>query len=104
MKWLLGTTLALMIVLLVAAPCYAENCMHKLGRGLINTATGWCEYPNQIIKTSQDENAAVGATWGQVKGVAYGVGRTAAGIHDTSTFFLPPYDMHLMEPEYVIEF
>jgi putative exosortase-associated protein (TIGR04073 family) len=104
MKWLLGMVLALMIAALIAGPCYAENCFHKLGRGLMNTVSGWCEYPNQIVKTSQDENVAVGATWGQVKGVAYGIGRTGAGIYDTATFYLPPYDQHIMDPEYVFEF
>lgn len=104
MKRLLGVTAALAIVLLVMAPCFAENCLHKLGRGLVNSATGWCEYPKQIVETSKEHNVAVGVTWGQVKGLGLGVARTGVGVYDTATFLIPPYDKILLEPEYVFEF
>ena len=103
MKRPLGITVALGVFLLAVAPCFAESCFDKLGRGLINGATGWCEYPKQIVETSREENAAVGLTWGQVKGVGMGIARTGAGIYDTVTFPVPPYDEPIMEPEYVFE-
>lgn len=104
MKRLLGMTMALAIVISMASPCFAENCFDKLGRGLINGATGWMEYPKQIVETSKEHNIAVGLTWGQIKGVAYGVARTGLGVYDTGTFYLPPYDKPVMEPKYVFEF
>ena len=36
MKRLLSVTVVLGVVLLMAAPCFAENAFDKLGRGLIN--------------------------------------------------------------------
>lgn len=103
MRKLLSVTVALGIVLLALAPCFAENCFHKLGRGLVNSATGWCEYPKQIVETSKEQNVAVGLTWGQIKGVAYGVARHGLGAYDTATFYLPPYDKPVLEPETVFE-
>ena len=103
MKRLVSVIVALGIVLLMASPCFAENCFDKLGRGLINGATGWCEYPKQIVETSKEENVAVGITWGQVKGVAYAIARHGLGAFDTATFYLPPYDKPVLEPEYVFE-
>lgn len=104
MKRLLSVTVALGVVLLMASPCFAENLFDKLGRGLINGATGWCEYPKQIVETSKEHNIAVGLTWGQIKGLGMGVARTALGVYDTGTFYLPPYDKPVMEPRYVFEF
>ena len=103
MKRLVSVIVALGIVLLMASSCFAENCFDKLGRGLINGATGWCEYPKQIVETSKEDNAAVGLTWGQLKGVGMGIARTGLGVYDTATFFLPPYDKPVMEPKYVFE-
>ena len=102
-KKLLSVAVVLGLVLLLVSPCVAENCFDKLGRGLINGATGWCEYPKQIVETSEEHNAAVGLSWGQVKGVAYGVARHGLGAYDTGTFFLPPYDKPVMEPKTVFE-
>ncbi|MBL7085309.1 MAG: exosortase system-associated protein, TIGR04073 family [Candidatus Omnitrophica bacterium] len=103
MKRLLSATVVLGIVLLMVTPCFAENCFDKLGRGLINGATGWCEYPKQIVETSKEDNIAVGLTWGQAKGVAMGVARTGLGAYDTATFYLPPYDKPVLEPKHLFE-
>ena len=103
MKRMLTVVLALGMVLLAVAPCFAENCFDKLGRGLINSATGWCEYPRQIVETSKEDNVAVGLTWGQAKGVGYAIARTGLGAYDTGTFYLPHYDRPVMEPEHLFE-
>ena len=104
MKGLLSGVVVLMVVLLMLAPCFAENCLDKLGRGLINTATGWCEYPKQIVETSKEQNIGIGVSYGQAIGVAEGVKRTGAGVYDTTTFCFPAYDRLLMEPEFVFTF
>ena len=99
MKKTLSVMITLGLVLLMVTPCVAENCLDKLGRGLVNTATGWGEYPRQIVETSKEHNIAVGLSWGQMKGVAYGLERTGLGVYDTGTFFLPAYDKPMLEPK-----
>jgi putative exosortase-associated protein (TIGR04073 family) len=103
MRRLLICAITLGLVLLTVTPCFAENALSKLGRGLINGATGFCEYPKQIVETSKEHNVAVGLTWGQLKGVAMGVARHGMGAYDTATFYLPPYDKPVLDPEYVFQ-
>ncbi len=79
----------------------ADNCFDKLGRGLMNTATGWLEYPNQIIEVSKEYNPFAGITYGQAKGVGYGIYRTGVGVFDTATFVIPPYDATYIEPSFI---
>ncbi len=84
-----------------AAVSSADNCFNKLGRGVMNTVTGWLEYPNQIVEVSKEYNPFAGATFGQAKGVGYGVYRTGVGVFDTVTFLIPPYDATYMQPKFV---
>ncbi len=91
------------IVLLLTTPCFAENLLHKLGRGLVNSATGWGEYPRQIVEVSKEHNAAVGLTWGQAKGLSSALERTGSGVYDIALFYAPPYDEPLVEPRFVFE-
>lgn len=103
MKSVFNLTIALVIVLLAVAPCFAENCFDKLGRGLINGATGWCEYPKQIVETSKEHNAFIGLTWGQLKGAGMAIARTGLASYDTGTFYLPYYDRPTLNPKFVFE-
>ena len=84
-----------------AAVASADNCFNKLGRGVVNTATGWLEYPNQIVEVSKEYNPFAGLTFGQAKGVGYGVYRTGIGVFDAVTFAIPPYDAVYMQPDFV---
>ena len=83
MKRLLFFGVILGIVLLLGAPSFAENALDKLGRGLINTATGWAEYPKQIVEVSKEHHAGIGLTWGQSKGVAEAIKRAGALVSMT---------------------
>jgi len=74
------------------------NPINKLASGLDNALLGWMDIPRQINKVSSYENAFAGMTYGTVKGIAYGTGRTAAGVIDTGTFIFPPYDKPMVEP------
>ena len=103
MKRLLSITVALGVVLLMATPCFAENALDKLGRGLINTATGCGEYPRQIMETSKEHNVPLGISWGQAKGIGMSVVRTGVGCYDTGTFYLPPYDRPVLDPEHLFQ-
>lgn len=104
MKKPLILTVILGVVLLLGTPSFAENALDKLGRGLANTATGWCEYPKQIMEASREHHAGIGATWGHSKGAASALERTGAGVYDLGTFYLPEYDELLVEPEYLFRF
>ncbi len=88
-----------------AAPAAAkdQNAGTKLVRGFTNLVGCWLEVPKQIYLVSKEDNLYVGVTYGLVKGIGYGVYRGAAGIFETVTFVIPPYDKILIEPELVFE-
>lgn len=82
---------------------YAVNAAQKLGRGLINVATGWVEIPKNIINTTRDSNVGIGLTWGLVKGIGNTLGRTLVGAGELATFFIPFPETELIQPTYVFE-
>lgn len=90
---------------LIITPCFAQDPMRKLGRGVANTLTGVVEIPRHIYLISKEENPLLGMTWGLVKGAAVGLLRTACGIYETITFPIPaPADYEpMIEPEFVFE-
>jgi putative exosortase-associated protein (TIGR04073 family) len=75
----------------------------KLGRGAVNTVTGWVEIPKRVQETSAESGAAAGFTWGLLRGLGYGIVRTAAGLYEIISFPFPapPDYAPVMEPEYV---
>ena len=89
----------------MAADEYGMSIGKKLFRGLVNSATGWLEFPKQIYMVSRDDKVFTGFTYGAAKGVAYTAARSAAGVYETGTFFVPlPTDYgQVMNPEYVWE-
>jgi len=103
------------LVLCIAAvslPAFAEEGStvekmgKKLGRGIVNIATGWVELPKNIYDTSvETNNPLMGITYGTLKGVGMTVVRTGAGIYDTATFLFPvPQDYDpILDPEFVFE-
>ncbi|WP_243373798.1 exosortase system-associated protein, TIGR04073 family [Geotalea sp. SG265] len=75
----------------------------KAARGLANTATGWGEFPKQIYLTAKDDGIAKGLLVGPLKGVGMTLVRTASGLLETVTFFIPYpgfYDPYF-DPAYV---
>lgn len=96
----------------IALPAFAEEGSviekmgKKLGRGLVNVATGWIELPKNIYDTSvETNNPLMGITYGTLKGVGMTVVRTGAGAYDVATFLFPvPADYKpILEPEFVFE-
>ncbi len=64
----------------------------KLGRGITNGLMGWLEIPltmQRRYETSTDK--AGGLVTGLVGGTFKGITRTAVGIYETVTFWLPYY-------------
>ncbi len=90
---------------LIIAPCFAQDPMRKLGRGLANTVTGVVEIPKKVYLISKKDNIVLGLTWGLIKGAAVGLLRTAAGVYETITFPIPaPANYESMvHPEFVFE-
>ncbi|NQT95233.1 MAG: exosortase system-associated protein, TIGR04073 family [Candidatus Omnitrophica bacterium] len=108
------TTVAVLILCIaaVALPAFAqegsvvERMGKKLGRGIVNIATGWIELPKNIYDTSvETNNPLMGITYGTLKGLGMTVVRTGAGVYDTATFLFPvPQDYQpILEPEFVFE-
>lgn len=96
--------LAVMVILFLIGFQYAyaeENAFHKLGRGLVNAASGCLEIPKNIHDVSVESNPVEGITYGTIKGTGMALIRTGAGVIDTATFVLPEYDKLLVEPEFV---
>lgn len=96
----------------VALPAFAqegsaiEKIGKKLGRGIVNIATGWVELPKNIYDTSvETNNPLMGITYGTLKGVGMTVVRTGAGAYDVATFLFPiPKDYEpILKPEFVFE-
>lgn len=87
----------------MAAQCYAQDPVKKLGRGIANILTGWVELPKNIYETSVEENVLSGLTMGLAKGVGMSIVRTGAGVYETVTFPFPiPGDYApVLEPEFV---
>jgi putative exosortase-associated protein (TIGR04073 family) len=106
---------ASMLILCIAAvalPAFAqegsaiEKMGKKLGRGIVNIATGWVELPKNIYDTSVDtNNPLMGITYGTLKGLGMTVVRTGAGAYDTVTFLFPvPQDYKpILQPQFVFD-
>lgn len=102
------TIIILLLVISFSLPALADENVpakmgKKLGRGVINIATGWLELPKNIYNTTTETNPGMGITYGTLKGLGMTVVRTAAGIFDAATFLFPvPKDYDpLMKPEFV---
>lgn len=102
-------SLAVAAALLAATPAlageagqYASNAGTKLGRGVLNAATGWAEVPKQAVIGGQGEGV-LGGFEGFFKGVGLGVARTLAGAFEVVTFWAPVPERFepVMEPDTV---
>jgi len=115
MRKSLKLTATVVLILCIAAitlPVFAqegsaiEKIGKKLGRGIVNVATGWVELPKNIYDTSvETNNPLMGITYGTLKGIGMTVVRTGAGAYDVATFLFPvPQDYQpLLKPEFVFE-
>ena len=77
-------------ILLWGSPqAFAQDPIHKMGRGLVNLLTGWLEVPKQIHLGGQEEQPVIGLGRGLLKGVGLMVLRGGVGIYEAITFPLP---------------
>ena len=91
MKRSVGYASAVLVAsLLFGVPqAWAQDPIHKAGRGLVNLLTGWIELPKQIHLGSQEENPVTGLGMGLVRGVGLTVLRGGVGIYEALTFPVP---------------
>ncbi len=76
-----------------ASNSFTTGMGNKLRRGIVNTLTGWVEFPAQIIKgynegfKGDETNKLLGALCGICDGIGHSVGRTFSGITDLIGFW-----------------
>ena len=68
---------------------WAQDPIHKAGRGVVNVLTSWIELPKNIHLGTQEDNPVLGAAWGLVRGTGLTVTRLAVGAYEVVTFPLP---------------
>lgn len=77
-------------VVLGAAPAaWAQDPIHKMGRGVVNVLTGWIELPKQVQIGFQEENPVVGMGVGFLKGAGLTLLRAGVGVFEAVTFPIP---------------
>ncbi len=87
-------------LVLVAGSCaWAQDPIHKAGRGVVNVLTGWIEVPKQIHVGSREDNPVIGFGKGLARGVGLTVLRMGVGVYEALTFpiaypqgFASPYE------------
>ena len=91
---------------LVFAEGVSDKAVSKLGRGLVNVATGWLELPMQIGSGMSESGSIQGFFIGLGKGAVFAVLREGVGAYDTLTFLFPiPSDYGpLMKPPTVFDY
>jgi len=103
--------IALWVAGLLAGPpaAWAQDPIHKAGRGLVNLLTGWIEIPRQMDVGRHEPNPLTGFMGGFFKGAGLGLLRTGVGLYETLTFpfahpkgFASPYEGMEM-PDYAWE-
>ena len=75
----------------------------KASRGLSNLTTGWMEIPYRISMGSNRRDPAGSICEGALEGIGWGIVRTAVGLVEITTFWLPVpthYNPILPTPDY----
>ncbi len=74
------------------AEVYFERSGLKLISGIVNVATGWMEFPKNIsLWRDKTDDELVGVTEGVLRGLVHTASRTASGVLDLATFWLPTF-------------
>ena len=92
--WILG---GMVLSSLSASPVWAQDPIHKMGRGIVNVLTGWLELPKQIHLGLQENNPVTGVSSAVLKGAGLTVLRSSVGLYETLTFPIP-YPKHYASP------
>jgi len=99
--------LCLILVALTVFPdtsAHANGPFHKLGRGFINTATGWMDvFYHANKKFREYDNDVFQGMAAVPEGIIRAFVRTSVGIYETLTFPFPIPENYeiIVEPEFV---
>jgi len=87
----------------VGTPCFAQDMLRKLGRGLGNVATGAFEIPKSVQETFYEEGPLAAGTYGVIDGISKFLLRTVVGVYEVVSFPIPfPADYApIVEPEFL---
>lgn len=84
--WVLVTFVALGVC---APEAFAQDPIHKLGRGVTNVLTCWIELPKNFHLGMQEANPVLGVGGGVIKGVGLAATRLLVGAYETLSFPIP---------------
>ena len=79
----------LMISIGWSDPAWAQNPIHKAGRGVTNILTSWIELPKHLELGMQEDNPFTGIGWGVMKGAGLFATRFVLGAYETVSFLVP---------------
>lgn len=85
--WLTATVLALLLASLGTG--YSQDKVAKVERGFANMIGGVVEIPGTVTETTRKEGPWKGYTVGFLKGLAMVPVRTAVGVYEFLTFYVP---------------
>lgn len=68
---------------------WAQDPIHKFGRGAVNVLTCWVELPKNLHLGLQENNPVTGAVIGILKGGGLALTRLAVGAYETVSFPIP---------------
>ena len=101
-------SLAIILVFIVVifvpqSPCFAQNMLRKLGRGVGNVTTSVFEIPKSIQEIFYDEGPLAAGTYGILDGIYKFLVRTVVGAYEIVSFPIPiPGDYApIIEPEFL---
>ena len=82
---------------------YAVGSGVKLGRGVVNAATGWVEFFRGIYDKTIEYDPVTGLIYGSLYGTGMAVVRTTSGAYEAATFLFPtPREFEsTIKPEFV---
>ncbi|MBI3088088.1 MAG: exosortase system-associated protein, TIGR04073 family [Candidatus Omnitrophica bacterium] len=88
-RWLVSLVGVLVAAGLASPAAFAQDPIHKAGRGIGNVLGCWIEIPRNLHLGMQEENPLLGVGWGFVKGLGLGATRLVVGAYEAVTFPLP---------------
>lgn len=92
-----------LVFVLGAHKVFADDPLRKLGRGVVNTASGWLEVPAEIFREADRSSGAGSLFAAPFKGLFKAVGRTITGVYEIVTFPIPLPSRYrpVVEPEFI---
>ena len=94
--------LALLALLVAAAPAGAQTAARKAGRGLAGMTAAFLEVPGNVVAGARDQGGVEGPLLGFAKGLGMIVPRVLVGVYEllSAPFPAPAGYRPILEPEF----